>query len=110
MNKNLKTYLKFLEDYNNSILYFVEKADNFKSDFQKLKKDYTDKLLKYENNKNFSLQNLKTNFEKEINALDEKKKRLIGEINRYKLIFEEVTQSNSLPKSSAKEKVEELKV
>lgn len=109
MNKNLKTYLKFLEDYNNSILYFVEKADNFKSDFQKLKKDYTDKLLKYENNKNFSLQNLKTNFEKEINALDEKKKRLIGEINRYKLIFEEgITKYGKITPEIAK-RIEELK-
>ena len=78
MNNSLKTYLNFLEEYNNSIVYFIEKADSFKSDFQKIKKEYRDKLSKYQGNKNLSLQNLQANFEKEINALDEKKKKLLS--------------------------------
>ncbi len=109
MNNSLKTYLNFLEEYNNSIVYFIEKADSFKSDFQKIKKDYRDKLSKYQGNKNLSLQNLQANFEKEINALDEKKKKLIGEINRYKLIFEEGSTKYGKITPEIAKRIEELK-
>lgn len=109
MNNSLKTYLNFLEEYNNSIVYFIEKADSFKSDFQKIKKEYRDKLSKYQGNKNLSLQNLQANFEKEINALDEKKKKLLGEINRYKLIFEEGSTKYGKITPEIAKRIEELK-
>ena len=47
-----------------------------------------------------------------VTKVSETKVQYIGfiELEKYKLIFEEVTQSKSLPKSSVTEKVEELKV
>ncbi len=109
MTKHFRNYIEYLSEYNSSVNNFIEKANNFRADFNNLKKDYLTKIAKYQTNKELSLENLKTNFDSDLSDLEDKKKKLLGEINRYKLIFEEGSTKYGKITPEIANRIEELK-
>lgn len=88
-SNNFSEYKKLNEEYISEIFNFIKKANILNSEFETIKDNYFVNLSKYKKGKEKTLETIQNEYEQEKEKLETKKKKLIGEINRYNLIFEE---------------------
>jgi len=109
MTKTFNYYLEYLEEYNKSITEFIESSDKFTDEFSKLKNEFKNNLSALQNKKIISINNLKNEHEQDLIKLEQKKKKLLGEINRYRFIFEDGTTKFGIITPEISFRIEELK-
>lgn len=102
-------YSRLNKEYISSIHNFLKNTDILIANFEILKDDYIDKRLKCKNSEKKSLETIETEYEQEKEKLEIKKKKLIGEINRYNLIFEEGTTKYGKITPEIAQRIQELR-
>lgn len=78
-------------NYNKSLVEFQLAIEKNLNDLKLLQKIHRDNILKYNQGKELATDNLNKNYQSKLNIIDDKKRKFLGEINRYNLILEEGT-------------------